>query len=264
MCYQDRLLADASTFSVQYGDIKNQSFICAGWQGKEQAARTCLTRKDRTKNAIFLLGESHARALKDGLIAASQREVLLVMWCGSSRGKLDPVQAILQDELRNGDIIWWVNNIGGSKGGRTAMHPSEQAAYRTNVDNFFNIARKKGAKLVRVEDWPTLGSPGGGGRQEAAMCHWRQRLGAPTACSVKISDIRARRAEAISVVNVMKGKPGVHVFEAWKYFCVHGLCDCNTPTRRASAYFDYGHLNPYGGRYLSLFLCKLMKQKGLQ
>jgi len=270
-CYQDHLPADATSFALELENLKD-CFLGAGFKGREPEARKCLTRKDATKPAVFLLGDSHARSLKEGLEAATHLEVLPAMWYAAGRtDDLDQVRGILEDQLRAGDVIWWVNRMGGkwhSGDGpiRQQMSPQDLQQFQGDVNVLYSIpiVMSGAVKLVLVEDWAHLGGPDNANRGEASICYMKHTMGQfPTQCSVNYADVKAGRLDALNVLNTMAGKPGVFVFHAPSYLCPQGVCDYNVPNRLAPAYYDQGHLNPYGSLYLSPFICDFMKTNGL-
>lgn len=266
-CYEDHLPADIETFAVQYYH-ETECYLpggVGGWASNLPVAKNCLTRKDSTQPAIFLLGDSHARSLKDGLEASTYKEVLPAVGYGSADlDVLRDLVSILQEEVKEGDVIWWVMRMGGAAGG-PAMSAADAAYFETGANLLYNTLVQSGkAKLVLVEDWPTLGGRADVNRGEASTCHMKHKMGQfPTPCSVNYETIKLGRERALSVINTMKKKTGVFFFSAAELFCPQGLCDYNVPNRVASAYFDYGHLNPFGSRYLSPFICSFMKTRGL-
>jgi len=254
-CYEDRPI-DQTTFAVQYESLA-ECFIGGGWTGREAEARKCLTRKEKGKSAIFLLGDSHARALQNGIAAAIPREILPAMWYGTDGDRLEQLWPALEGEVMDGDMVWYVVEM---------QDDHRKDTYQSQLSKLHELTGKKNATLMLVEDWPHLQNPGpgGAGRQEAFFCHSHHIVGKPTPCAVRSSEMEERRASIISILQEMQTKEGVHVFNTTTFLCPAGVCDYNIPNRHASAYFDAGHLNPFGSRYLAPFICGFVKSHGLK
>mmetsp|Transcript_5321 Transcript_5321/g.13246 ORF Transcript_5321/g.13246 Transcript_5321/m.13246 type:complete len:426 (+) Transcript_5321:747-2024(+) len=253
-CYMDSPV-DQTTFAVQY---ENPAECFHGNGLSEADARKCFTRTSKNKSAIFLVGDSHARALKNGIATAMPNEILPANWYGTCGvDHVNEIWPALEAEVRAGDMVWYV----------VKMHSDECLdGYRTVVAKLHELTTKKEAKLVLVCDWPKLKDPGpgGAGRQEAFFCYSGHVLGNHTPCSQSLADMDQQREGMIGILKNMQMKTGVYVFNASKFVCPEGLCDYNIPNRRASAYFDYGHLNPFGSRYLAPFLCDFAMSHGLK
>lgn len=263
-CYQDPPPSDYSTFRFQFPNV-TQCFAYS-WSSDLVQARTCLTRKDPSKTAIFLLGDSHARSLEDGLVKSTYKEVLPALWISSPANEhvLDLLEPILKEQLKANDVVWFALRMGGIGGGQMTMPPHDVESYGTLIPRIQRIAQEKGAKLVLVNDWPTLGGRPAANRwtSEASLCYLKHKMGQfPTACLAKFEDVQAGRQGISSVMSAAE-KNGAYVFNASKFFCINGQCDYNVPNRTVSAYFDYGHLNPAGSFYLSPFICSFMKDNG--
>jgi hypothetical protein len=247
----------------------------------KQLSKQCL-RPDRgqdgTKNAMLLLGDSHAGMLLDGLHSRfdgsfsvryfgvsgswccgfcslkSYSYALQAGWIADADDNVKDdamercdnyakvVMKSLPSLLRPGDIVI-VSNM--DHWGPLGLH-DEMRALGTRMEELHNVVHSQGAILVLVGPSPVLS-------YISSEC-----------VPAEICDVSLNGHQALWNLYAHLGKKmnGTLFFDIQKFLCDDTHCGVMIPGTQVKAYFDKHHVSLVASQYLAQFLCSALSKAG--
>lgn len=192
--------------------------------------------------AVYLIGDSKASVILEGLKKASKMPVYYASWqCNNdAKQRTDVFINYLRNVVKANDIIAFI---------------SSSASYKAHAAKLVALAYEKQMKLVLLGDYPML-------KDEPGVCFQKSQPGAETICSVpkatwlnhvpkKDNDAFAKQEAAAS--------PGMVFFhDMTDGICPTEKCDMWVPGTSHPAYMDKHHVNKLGSSYMAQSFCKFL------
>jgi peptidoglycan/LPS O-acetylase OafA/YrhL len=220
----------------------------------------CFTRVARPKGWVMLVGDSHADAISNGVVAAATRlgyDVLTLTGaqCEFAR-RPAPSEFLPNCAAMNNDLLdratgtdppavvvmshWGAARMGTEKDWPQALDPTLAELRRASVPVLF------------VLDVPNFAAWDAG---QPAAC--RGGL-LDFTCTLPRQEVEAIQGSArAQEIKLTRGHPGVTVYDPWPRFC--NATACSSVIGGRLAYRDFAHLNATGGALLTPHLQKAMR-----
>jgi peptidoglycan/LPS O-acetylase OafA/YrhL len=220
----------------------------------------CFTRVARPKGWVMLVGDSHADAISNGVVAAATRlgyDVLTLTGaqCEFAR-RPAPSEFLPNCAAMNNDLLdratgtdppavvvmshWGAARMGTEKDWPQALDPTLAELRRASVPVLF------------VLDVPNFAAWDAG---QPAAC--RGGL-LDFTCTLPRQEVEAIQGSArAQEIKLTRGHPGVTVYDPWPRFC--NATACSSVIGGRLAYRDFAHLNATGGALLARDLQKAMR-----
>jgi peptidoglycan/LPS O-acetylase OafA/YrhL len=251
----DRYRAEAATLPVGRASgcmVRDRPYVAGDMD-------RCYTRVARPKGWVMLVGDSHADAISNGVVAAATRlgyDVLTLTGaqCEFARHPA-PSEFLPNCAAMNNDLL--DRATGANPPAVVVMSHWGAARIKTErdwpqaLDPTLAELRGAGVPVLFVLDVPNFAAWDAG---QPAAC--RGGL-LDFSCSLPRQDVEAIQGSARAAeIALTSRRPGVTVYDPWPHFCTATVCSSVVDGRLA--YRDFAHLNAIGGELLARDLQKAM------
>jgi len=245
--------------------------------------------RDVIKTAMFVIGDSHAGMLVDGLRDrfGSQMSIHSFRssgnWCCGFCSKesypqghfsadlaqegmaicedfAQVVMTSLRSSLRRGDIVI-MNNYGhwrdGAKGTTRTQLSDQIKALSTRIEELHGIVHSRGANLVIVGPSPVLKKKG----SECVGTAFQPQEARECDINATASEL-SYRSMADSYARLGRKLTGTLFFDAHRLLCDGAVCGARIPGTDVIGFSDAHHVSEAGSGYLAQFLCPALASLG--
>ncbi|CAE8609811.1 unnamed protein product [Polarella glacialis] len=199
-------------------------------------------------NAIYVLGDSHSQTMHLAFELATNWPVHRLSWLGfwgevifigaeaSQEEQLEALDLTVPKILKKSDILAYV------------VH-ADMANQTLFVKNLLHSSRSAGSRLLLVLDYPWL-------KEDPKRC----LLSSTEKCRMSADEVENQIKDQRALVEAFRSEAGVYVFNSHELFLdADNSADFPVPGTNTEAYFDQGHINDAGSRYLAPFLCSFLQ-----
>eukprot|EP00931_Biecheleriopsis_adriatica_P096872 TRINITY_DN7058_c0_g1_i1.p1 TRINITY_DN7058_c0_g1~~TRINITY_DN7058_c0_g1_i1.p1 ORF type:complete len:235 (-),score=31.45 TRINITY_DN7058_c0_g1_i1:26-730(-) len=199
---------------------------------------------------VWLVGDSHARQLKETFARATSRQVKVITWDGS-KYPLGNIERLLGRLMKSSDLFVYARRYCcvDTKPGSELADEAKLAV---------DISQVAGVPLLTLGDNAQF-------PKTAPLCHLdaEQTGASESPCATDKTEVVKLQSPFHSLYEGLTKTSHVYFFDYLDLLCPGNKCDIYVPGTKTLANQDAHHVSEEGAHFLAPWFCSFLKSKGL-